>query len=114
MNLIQHVETKSRKPRRYTFIADYQRGRISRVMEEFACFYPGLLAEAVLHSRYLSSKPGFTPQKPEEQLLERRDRFMVLAPQLIEACYELYKQSPEGLAPEAIKFTPNGWETLRV
>merc|ERR550534_2545077 len=94
-SLIQHIKTTSRLPRRYTFIADYQRGRISRVMEEFACFYPGLLAEAVIHAKYLSSKPGFRPQKPEEELLERRDRFMVLAPQLMETCYQLYKQSKE-------------------
>jgi len=111
--LVQHIKQPGRNPEKYVFFADYNGGRLSRVMEEFSCYYPGLLAEAVMHASFISNKPNFQPQGPEEQLIKRKEGFLTLAGKLLDSCYQMYKQDPNGLAPAAISFTKDSWTSNR-
>jgi len=111
--LVQRVKQPGRIPEMYTFFAEYNTGRLSRVMEEFACYYPGLLSEAILHANIIFSKPNFQANKAEELLLEHKERFKALATKLLDSCFQLYKQGPEGLAAEAITFTKESWTVMR-
>jgi len=111
--LVQDVKQPGRMPEMYTFFADYNLGRLSRVMEESACYYPGLLAEAILHSNIIFGKSDFQPNEAEELLLQHKERFKALATKLIDTCFQLYKQGAESLAPEAITFTKESWTVMR-
>eukprot|EP00495_Collosphaeridae_sp_1-RS-2012_P004045 TRINITY_DN334_c0_g1_i1.p1 TRINITY_DN334_c0_g1~~TRINITY_DN334_c0_g1_i1.p1 ORF type:complete len:135 (-),score=40.33 TRINITY_DN334_c0_g1_i1:2-358(-) len=72
-----------------------------------------MLAEAVMHSKYLVGKTGEELLGEHEDTLHGREKdFLELAQSLIESCYQLYKQSPSGLAPEAISFTTDSWNVL--
>jgi len=111
----QKLVTEVKKPgKTYFVLADYNNGQIIPVMEESACYYPGMLAEAILHSKHVVGKTGEEELGEHEETLHGREKdFLELAQSLIESCYQLYKQSPSGLAPEAISFTTDAWNVLK-
>jgi mannosyl-oligosaccharide alpha-1,2-mannosidase len=68
-----------------TYIAQ---GRFSTTMDHLSCFMGGLLA---LGSHYVSED-------------DRENWWLPLGADLTESCYEMYRQSPSGIAPEAAEF----------
>jgi hypothetical protein len=64
-------------------------------MDHLVCFLPGLLALGVNSTRVFGGRP--------QTALEH----MTVARGLMRTCYELYAQSPSGLAPEIVRFGDN-------
>eukprot|EP00932_Pfiesteria_piscicida_P009409 SRR837773.20137.p1 GENE.SRR837773.20137~~SRR837773.20137.p1 ORF type:complete len:276 (-),score=87.59 SRR837773.20137:94-846(-) len=71
-----------------TFVGELEDGAPRLKMDHLACFVPGML---MLGSRSL----------PKEEV---DPRWEPLASELTETCYEMYRRSPSGLAPESVEF----------
>ncbi len=67
------------------------------IMEHLACFYPGTLA--------LSATGGLKVSKVQLTFEQMRD--LDLAEELLRGCYETYRQTTTGLAPDAVAWNEN-------
>lgn len=76
------------------FIAEEQGAQIMTKMDHLVCFLPGLLALADFHNVSTVRQNGST-----EDLTD-----LELAHELAHTCYQLYRRTPSGLAPEIVVF----------
>lgn len=65
-------------------------GRAEQGMEHLSCFVGGMLAMA----------SHFVPAK------EKEDWWLPTGEEITRTCYEMYRRSPSGLAPDAVRFDP--------
>lgn len=76
--------TRDSEPNKLKFVGEIDGGRFSAKMDELACFLPGTLALGVMH--------GMPTWHGE------------LAEALAFTCWQMYKRTPTGLAPEIVYF----------
>ena len=86
-----------RLPSGRLYIGNYAYGRTSDQMEHLSCFLPGTLA---LGSATIETKG-------DTDLEKRQKRYMHLARELGETCYQFAATQASGLAPELVNF-PDG------
>jgi endoplasmic reticulum Man9GlcNAc2 1,2-alpha-mannosidase len=91
-HLIAHT-----KPTGLTYIAEKNGAHGEQIgkMDHLVCWVPGMLALGTLDS------VGGEYGRPSE---ETKQQHMKLAEELAHTCYEFYRRSPTGLAPEIIRF----------
>ncbi|KAI3425805.1 hypothetical protein D9Q98_007780 [Chlorella vulgaris] len=91
------------------YIAEEAGGALSGKMDHLVCFLPGLLALGDYHG--LSTRAHQPPLKrsakgsrgtQQRQATDMPD--LELAAELAQSCYELYRRTPAGLAPEIAHF----------
>lgn len=97
LGMVQHLVTRSR-PSGLVFVGERKNKQLKARMEHLACFVPGMLAL------------GATTQK--SQSTQERDMLMSLAEELAYTCWEMYRRSPTGLAPESVKLSTSPGESL--
>lgn len=90
--MVRKLIRKSR-PGGLTYIQELHSGAPSGKFDHLVCFVPGMLA--------LGVQPGVGDGNADNP---KRDEHMRLARELAETCYQFYKRSPTGLAPEIVQF----------
>lgn len=90
------------------YVSEMNSNKISSKMDHLVCFLPGLFALGHYHgiSTALpksSASPGNDSEEVERSKHIWKDD-LYIAEELSSTCYELYKQSPTGLAPEIAHF----------
>eukprot|EP00873_Tetraselmis_striata_P026257 jgi/Tetstr1/446521/TSEL_034047.t2 len=79
-------------PSGFTYVAELSRsGALVHKMDHLACFVPAMLALGVHHKAVTGPKA---------------DRYLQVAKELTDTCFQMYKLSPSGLAPEYIEARP--------
>lgn len=115
----QAIQTVRRKLlRRSTggllYIAEEMGNVVSPKMDHLVCFLPGVLALGDLYniSTRIVSNSGNEEINAKTTFFNSHDATdLEIAEQLIETCYQIYRRTPTGLAPEIVFFNENTSDT---
>ncbi|KAJ3289693.1 mannosyl-oligosaccharide alpha-1,2-mannosidase [Borealophlyctis nickersoniae] len=88
------------------FVGELQNGAFHPKMDHLVCFLPGTLAVAATGGKRVT--------RADREKMDLRSRMdLELAEELAQSCYEMYRQTPTGLASEIVKWhTKKGTEKL--
>lgn len=109
----QHLVAKS-SPSGYTYIGEKPfglKGSLDPKMDHLVCFIGGLLA--------MGATEGHSIQEARKMAMwdGKREEDWQLAQEITHTCYQMYHQTPSGLAPEIVVFNdgkvsfPNAWSS---
>jgi mannosyl-oligosaccharide alpha-1,2-mannosidase len=94
---------KRLRPSGWEFIGELQHGidgGLTPKMDHLVCFLPGTLALFVSHGKRLSAQEI-------SKLPEKHREYLRFAQSLLETCYQTYRVTATGLAPEIVYFNMN-------
>jgi len=78
------------------YIKEITNGRDNLKMDHLVCFYPGMLALAVMTNRLTDAEAALETEEAER---------------LADTCYHAFYRTATGLAPEIVKFNPDPYHT---
>ena len=95
MNGMASKLLKRSSPSNLAYVGDWDGGRIAHKMDHLVCFLPGILALGAYTQ----------PDNPNAK------RDMTLAKAMLYTCYQMYRRTATGIAPEYVQF-PGGRDPL--
>lgn len=94
----------------FLFVSEMEGETMSPKMDHLVCFLPGVFALGHLHGVSTSfPKPPISGEEDEWEVERHKHLWgddLYIAEELASTCYELYRLSPTGLAPEIAHFIP--------